>query len=69
MSNETREYQYDSGDFTTEDWYEEADTERGIGYLGDGNNDNEEDDGHIICYEDQILGDEEVGHNSIYNEN
>lgn len=69
MSNETREYQYESGDFTTEDWYEEADTERGIGYLGDGNNDNEEDDGHIICYEDQILGDEEVGHNSIYNEN
>lgn len=69
MSNTIREFEYESGDFTTEDWYEEADTERGIGYLGDGNNDNEEDDGHIICYEDQILGDEEVGSNSIYNEN
>ena len=69
MSNTIREFEYESGDFTTEDWYQEADTERGIGYLGDGNNDNEEDDGHIICYEDQILGDEEVGSNSIYNEN
>ena len=66
MSNATREFEYDSGDFTTEDWYEEADTERGVDYYGDGNNDNEEDDGHVICFEDQSIGVEVVGQDSIY---
>ena len=66
MSNAIREFQYETGDFTTEEWYEEAKTERGLDYYGDGNNDNEENDGHIICYEDQILGDEVANSDSNY---
>ena len=55
MSNTVRDFEYESGDFTSEDWYHEADLERGVDYLGDGNNDTEENDGFVIIYEDQTL--------------
>ena len=66
MSNPIREFEYDSGDFTNEEWYEEADTERGLDYHGDGNNDNEEDDGYTISFGDQPIDLEVVGQDSIY---
>jgi hypothetical protein len=66
MSNQTREYSYSSGDFTTESWYQEAEDARGMDYLGDGNNDNEENDGFVVSFEDQTLGEEVVGQHSVY---
>jgi len=65
MSNTIKEFEYDSGDFTTEEWYEETDTGCGVDYYGDDNNDT----GHIICYEGQTLGYEVVVSDTIYDDN
>lgn len=41
----------------TEAEIHEADIERGVDYLGDGNDDNDENDGWVMTFEDQTLGD------------
>ena len=57
MSNTIRTFEPETGDFMTEAEIQEAETERGADYLGDGNDDNDENDGWVMTFEDQTLGD------------
>ena len=65
-SNQTRDYEPDSGDFTTEPEVQEASDYRGVDYHGDGNS--SEDDEYVISYEDQSLWESTITSQSSWSE-
>ena len=68
MSNSIRTFEHETGDFATEPEIHEADTERGVDYFGDGNDDNDENDGWVMTFTDQHFSTETVDSNSVYPE-